>query len=52
MSGSTRTGAGVDPARVAGLHADAVATFRAQRPRSRALHERAGQVMPGGVPMS
>ncbi len=51
MSGPA-TGAGVDPARVAALHAEAVATFRAQRPRSRALHERAGEVMPGGVPMS
>jgi glutamate-1-semialdehyde 2,1-aminomutase len=46
------TGPGVDPARVAALHADAVARFESQRPRSRALYERARDVMPGGVPMS
>ena len=44
--------AGVDPARVAALHADAVRTFEGQRPRSRELHERAARSMPGGVPMS
>ncbi|WP_336922742.1 transaminase [Aquipuribacter sp. SD81] len=43
---------GVDPARVAELHAAATTTFEAQRPRSRELYARARRVMPGGVPMS
>ncbi|MFC5380352.1 transaminase [Aquipuribacter nitratireducens] len=43
---------GVDPARVAALHAEATRRFEAQRPRSRELFERGRRVMPGGVPMS
>lgn len=48
----TEPSSGVYPVRVAELHARAVRRFTEQRPRSRALHERAGAVMPGGVPMS
>lgn len=51
-STSTATSGGVDPSRVAALHAAAVRTFEQQRPRSRELHERALGSMPGGVPMS
>jgi glutamate-1-semialdehyde 2,1-aminomutase len=44
--------AAVDPVRLARLHAEEVARFRAARARSRELHERALTAMPGGVPMS
>jgi glutamate-1-semialdehyde 2,1-aminomutase len=50
--GATATTTGVDPAVLTRLHADEVARFRAARPRSRELHERASAGMPGGVPMS
>jgi glutamate-1-semialdehyde aminotransferase len=42
----------VDPDRVARLTAEENERFSASHPRSRALFERAGAVMPGGVPMS
>ena len=48
----TTAATGFDPARLARLHAEEVARFRAARPRSRELHERASAGMPGGVPMS
>lgn len=43
---------GIDPARVAALKAREEAAFRAARPRSMALLERARGAMPRGVPMS
>lgn len=43
---------GVDPARLARLHAREVARFVAQRPRSAALFEQAQQHLHRGVPMS
>lgn len=43
---------GVDPARIAALKAREDAAFRAARPRSMALIERARRTMPCGVPMS
>lgn len=45
------TSAGLDPARIATLRAREDAAFRAARPRSAALLERARAHMPGGVPM-
>ena len=41
-----------DRARLAQLHGRELASFRAARPRSAALAERARAHMPGGVPMS
>lgn len=42
----------VDRSRLEALHAREVARFVASHPRSAALHERARESMPGGVPMS
>ena len=52
MTATTAPGTGVDPARLARLHAEEDARFRSARQRSRELHERASAGMPGGVPMS
>lgn len=46
------TCAAVDPGRIAQLTSREDAAFRAMRPRSLALVERAKRSMPGGVPMS
>src|SRR5215211_8886546 len=43
---------GVDPARLKRLYAREVERFVAERPASRALHERAAGHLLGGVPMS
>ena len=51
MNYTSAPAAGVDPARVAALRAREDAAFRAARPRSLALLERARAHMPGGVPM-